>query len=392
MTFWSHVKRMPQRPGECRDVEVEPTSEPRGPQPGPMTLEGTNTYVVGRDPAVVIDPGPDDAGHIEAIRAAASERGGIGTVLLTHGHADHLAASRRSGIEPTRPADGEMVAGLTAIATPGHAADHLCFLLPTARRSGRSACFTRGPDPGRGLDDRRPPRDWAGRSATTWSSLRRLQGLDLEVLYPGHGPEVDDPQAKIAEYIAHRQQREDRLVAALDRGERSTPRCSPRSGTTCPSSFGAPPPLRCRPTSRSSRTRAGFRRTCVTDLQGRAPGMKGPMGMDLGRLLRTGAKGMGIGTALFGGTAVGTLVAALPPAPTPYHGRSECPGPGGPDRDRPRPLGNADRAGADGGRPLVRPGLLPRPGPALAVRGQPACQRPAGSPRSPAATGCRSTG
>jgi glyoxylase-like metal-dependent hydrolase (beta-lactamase superfamily II) len=52
-------------------------------------------------------------------------------------------------------------------------------------------------------------------------SLRRLQALDLTVLYPGHGPEVDDPQAKIAEYIAHRQDREDRLVAALERGQRS---------------------------------------------------------------------------------------------------------------------------------------------------------------------------
>ena len=59
------------------------------PNPGPMTLEGTNTYLVGRGPTIVIDPGPADEGHIEAVRTAAEERGGIGAVLLTHSHGDH---------------------------------------------------------------------------------------------------------------------------------------------------------------------------------------------------------------------------------------------------------------------------------------------------------------
>jgi glyoxylase-like metal-dependent hydrolase (beta-lactamase superfamily II) len=67
------------------------------PNPGPMTLQGTNTYVVGRDPVVVIDPGPDDVGHIEAIREVTSARGGIGTVLLTHGHSDHTGAVAARG-------------------------------------------------------------------------------------------------------------------------------------------------------------------------------------------------------------------------------------------------------------------------------------------------------
>ena len=77
-----------------------------------MTLEGTNTYIVGRDPAVVIDPGLDDAGHIESVREAANARGGIGTVLLTHGHGDHSDGVEALGIDPTQLSDGETIAGL----------------------------------------------------------------------------------------------------------------------------------------------------------------------------------------------------------------------------------------------------------------------------------------
>jgi glyoxylase-like metal-dependent hydrolase (beta-lactamase superfamily II) len=181
--------------------------------PSPMTLEGTNTYVLGRDPAVVIDPGPDDPDHIEAVRTAAEARGGIGTVLLTHGHGDHSDGVRRLGLKPAVPEDGQTISGLTAIATPGHAADHFCFVL------GR-ACFTGDLILGEGSTIV-GPRDMGGSLGDYMSSLRRLQELDLTVLYPGHGPEVDDPQAKIAEYIAHRQERENRLVAAIERGERS---------------------------------------------------------------------------------------------------------------------------------------------------------------------------
>ncbi len=183
------------------------------PNPSPMTLDGTNTYVVGRDPAVVIDPGPDDSGHIEAVREAAERRGGIGTVLLTHAHGDHSDGVESLGVEPTPVSDGETVAGLQAIATPGHAEEHFCFLLG-------KACFTGDLILGEGSTIV-GPRDTGGSLLDYMRSLERLQELDLEVLYPGHGPEVDDPQAKIAEYIEHRLMRERRLVAALDRGERS---------------------------------------------------------------------------------------------------------------------------------------------------------------------------
>jgi glyoxylase-like metal-dependent hydrolase (beta-lactamase superfamily II) len=183
------------------------------PNPGSMTLEGTNTYVVGRDPAVVIDPGPSDAGHIEAVRRAAEARGGIGTVLLTHGHGDHSDGVEALGVEPTEVTDGQTVAGLQAIATPGHAADHFCFLL-------EKACFTGDLILGEGSTIV-GPRDTGGSLLDYMHSLERLQQLELEVLYPGHGPEVHDPQAKIAEYVEHRMMRERRLVAALERGERS---------------------------------------------------------------------------------------------------------------------------------------------------------------------------
>lgn len=189
--------------------------------PSPMTLEGTNTYVVGGDPAIVIDPGPDDEGHIEAVRAAAERRGGIGTVLLTHRHGDHSDGVASLGVEPTRPADGDWVGGLKALSTPGHADDHLCLLLPSGTdRGGPYACFTGDLILGAGSTIV-GPRDMGGSLRDYMSSLRRLQALDLTVLYPGHGPQIEDPQGKIAEYLAHRQEREDRLVAAIEGGERS---------------------------------------------------------------------------------------------------------------------------------------------------------------------------
>ena len=182
------------------------------PNPSPMTLEGTNTYVVGRDPAVVIDPGPDHAGHIEAVRAIGEARGGIGTVLLTHDHGDHAEGVGRLGVEVTRPADGEVAAGLQAILTPGHADEHLCFV-------AGAACFTGDLILGQGSTII-GPRDMGGSLLRYMESLRKLEELDLEVLYPGHGPEVRDPAAKIAEYVEHRNMRERRLIEALDRGER----------------------------------------------------------------------------------------------------------------------------------------------------------------------------
>src|SRR6476659_9774097 len=108
----SPVKSPAEAPGHPEILRIV------APNPGPMTHEGTNTYLYGRDPCAVIDPGPDDAGHLDAVRAAAGERGGIGVVLLTHSHGDHAAGAERLGAEATLPSGGETHAGLRALATP----------------------------------------------------------------------------------------------------------------------------------------------------------------------------------------------------------------------------------------------------------------------------------
>lgn len=182
------------------------------PNPGPMTLEGTNTYVYGADPCVVIDPGSEDEGHLDAIRAVAAERGGIGIVLLTHSHGDHAAGADRLGAEVVLPDGGETHAGLRVLATPGHAADHVCFLSP------ERVCFSGDLVLGLGSTIV-PPGD--GALAAYMGSLALLQAEEIELMAPGHGPWIEDPAAKLAEYVEHREMRERRLLTALDRGERS---------------------------------------------------------------------------------------------------------------------------------------------------------------------------
>ena len=182
------------------------------PNPGPMTLEGTNAYIYGADPCVVIDPGSEDEGHLDAIRAAAAERGGIGLVLLTHSHGDHTAGADRLDAEVVLPSGGETHAGLRVLATPGHAADHVSFL------SEDGVCFSG--DLVLGLGSTIVP-PGGGSLAAYMDSLRLLQAETIDLIAPGHGPWVTDPAAKLAEYVEHREMREHRLLTALDRGERS---------------------------------------------------------------------------------------------------------------------------------------------------------------------------
>jgi glyoxylase-like metal-dependent hydrolase (beta-lactamase superfamily II) len=186
-----------------------------------MTLEGTNTYLYGAGPCAVIDPGPADEGHLGAVLAAAGERGGIGVILLTHSHGDHSDGAEplaelagRDGERPSvvLPGDGESHFGLRALATPGHAADHVCFLTPDR------VCFSG--DLVLGLGSTIVP-PGGGSLASYMDSLGRLRAEPIELIAPGHGPWVTDPAAKLAEYVEHREMRERRLLTALERGERS---------------------------------------------------------------------------------------------------------------------------------------------------------------------------
>jgi glyoxylase-like metal-dependent hydrolase (beta-lactamase superfamily II) len=197
----------------------------RAANPGPFTLSGTNTWIVGRDPAWMIDPGPALPEHLEELAAEIEERGGLGGVLLTHDHADHaeavpqvrarfpeapLAAAR--GEVDDRLAEGSRFGPFEAVQTPGHAPDHLAFI------SGRIA-FTGDAVLGEGSVFVFP---YPGALTAYLAGLERLRARELDALLPGHGPPVTDPAAKLEEYVAHRLERERRLVAALDAGKRTT--------------------------------------------------------------------------------------------------------------------------------------------------------------------------
>jgi glyoxylase-like metal-dependent hydrolase (beta-lactamase superfamily II) len=205
------------------------------PNPSPMTLEGTNTFVVGEPGAgavVVIDPGPADDGHQRRVLGACAGRR-VDLVLLTHAHHDHAAGApdlaRRAGAPlvalhpawqgrgapPLLPGRRLLAGGLALlpVPTPGHAADHCCFLLAAER-----AMFTGDHVLGRGTT----VVEWPGGDMGDYlRSLSVLLDYDLERLYPGHGPAVDDAAAKVDEYIDHRHQRERQVLGALAAGDRT---------------------------------------------------------------------------------------------------------------------------------------------------------------------------
>ena len=196
----------------------------RAENPGPFTLGGTNSWIVGRDPAWLVDPGPAIEAHITALADEITARGGLGGIALTHDHADHneavetirarfpdapVAAAR--GEVDIRLAPGDTVGPLEPVPTPGHAPDHYAFVVGRAALTG-DAVLGEGsvfiaPDP--------------GALAAYLDALRGLRARRLEILLPGHGPPVDDPAAKLDQYISHRLDRERRLLAALDAGDRT---------------------------------------------------------------------------------------------------------------------------------------------------------------------------
>jgi glyoxylase-like metal-dependent hydrolase (beta-lactamase superfamily II) len=197
----------------------------RAPNPSPYTLDGTNTWIVGRDPAWIVDPGPAIPAHVGAVAAAVAVRGGAGGIALTHDHPDHaegaeamrdalggppLAAMRWPGATDVLT-DGGAFGPLVALHVPGHAEDHLVFVAGDGAFTGDAVL---------GLGSVFIAPD-GGSLGAYLDGLRRLRGLGLARLYPGHGPVVEDPAAKLDEYLAHRLERERRIVAAWEAGART---------------------------------------------------------------------------------------------------------------------------------------------------------------------------
>jgi glyoxylase-like metal-dependent hydrolase (beta-lactamase superfamily II) len=218
-----------------RTAELEPlVTRVLAPNPSPMTLDGTNTYIVGAPgagQAVLVDPGPDDDAHLAAVEAVLTERGArCVAVLVTHHHGDHAEAALPWGARfevPVGAADPEVagpggrvlaageqlaLAGtmIAVVPTPGHTADHLAFRLDSG------AVLVGDHVLGRGTSVVTHPE---GDVVAYLESLRRVHDLGPSALYCGHGPALtEDPGAVLDYYLAHRAFREAQLMAALADG------------------------------------------------------------------------------------------------------------------------------------------------------------------------------
>jgi len=221
-----------------RTTDLEPlVTRVLAPNPSGMTLDGTNTYLVGAPgsgQAVVVDPGPADATHLAAVEAVLAARDARAVaVLVTHHHGDHAeaaapwaarfgvpvgaAAASVAGPAGRLLAPGEQLrlAGTTigVVATPGHTADHLAFRLESG------AVLVGDHVLGRGTSVVTHPE---GDVVAYLDSLRRVHDLGPAALYCGHGPELTvDPTAVLEFYLAHRAYREEQLLAALAAGPRT---------------------------------------------------------------------------------------------------------------------------------------------------------------------------
>lgn len=196
----------------------------RASNPGPFTLTGTNSWILGHDPAWLVDPGPALSEHLDTLIAQLENRGGLGGIALTHDHPDHSEAvpairerfpdaplaGARGGVDVAL-SQASSFGPLEAVHTPGHAPDHLAFVTADVALTG-DAVLGEGsvfiwPDPGALI--------------SYLEGLGRLRARGLAILCPGHGPVVNDASAKLDEYIEHRLDRERRLVVALASGKRS---------------------------------------------------------------------------------------------------------------------------------------------------------------------------
>jgi glyoxylase-like metal-dependent hydrolase (beta-lactamase superfamily II) len=209
------------------------------PNPSPMTGRGTNTYVLGHgDQVAVVDPGPADTGHLDAVEAAVQARGRAALVIVTHHHVDHseaaeMAAERLGAPVATIPhpktprvdrplEDGTQLGlgelRLTVLHTPGHSRDHLCLLWEEER-----AVFVGDLVATEGFIVIDPPE---GNMADYLASLRRIRDLGTDgptVLLPGHGAAIENPRQHLDRYVRHRLEREAKVLEALSTSAWRTP-------------------------------------------------------------------------------------------------------------------------------------------------------------------------
>lgn len=192
--------------------------------PGPVTLSGTRSYVVGEAEAAIIDPGPDTESHIAALADAAADAHSV-TILLTHGHDDHAGGAatlaRALGAEVHGPggdypiADGQRFAtsdgDLVALSTPGHARRHFCFHL-----ARNDSVFVGDLILGEG--ETTWVGEYSGAVAQYLRSLDRIEALEPRILHPAHGPTIRDPAAAIARFRDHRLARIEMVRRALAGG------------------------------------------------------------------------------------------------------------------------------------------------------------------------------
>jgi glyoxylase-like metal-dependent hydrolase (beta-lactamase superfamily II) len=185
----------------------------RAGNPSPMTLDGTNTYVVA---GWVVDPGPDDLSHLGAVLRAAG--GSIAGIVLTHDHLDHSGGAARlarlaGGAPVLHPGGGSSreAGPFEVLPSPGHSPDSVCLIRERVCFSGDTVLGEGSvfiPGDGGGLEG------YLG-------ALDRLLELEIDVMCPGHGPIVWDPAARVRHYIDHRLERERRVLAALESGART---------------------------------------------------------------------------------------------------------------------------------------------------------------------------
>lgn len=218
--------RLPIMPGISRIVANNP---------GPMTYFGTNTYLIDTDQGtVVLDPGPED--HPEHVEAIMRHTGGqVALILISHTHHDHVGAAAElkdktgaptvgfkvSGLDTfdadIKLDDGDPIAGMTAIHTPGHALDHLCFAL--AAKNGEKVLFSADHVMSWSTSIVSPP---GGDMKDYFDSLNVLLRRDDDVYLSGHGPMLREPRDLVRAMLAHRVMRENAIAEKLKDGPAST--------------------------------------------------------------------------------------------------------------------------------------------------------------------------